>query len=237
METPEVPGSPSNLAAPGHVEKKESKSLQIFPTQFKVMLVGDSGVGKTALMRRVCEKKFISKFESTIGVDFMTSSWEVDNYIVRLQLWDTAGQERFRTITATYYQKSHSIFLVYDVTCNQSFENLSTWLQDINAIRGTIPKILIGNKTDVSTRREVQREKAEKFAKKHNMLFFETSAKTNSEVDTAFLSMARLVLANQELYEQYDRRSTRSIQLHDEVDTKQKSAGVIKKLTFLKCAC
>lgn len=169
--------------------------------QFKVMLVGDSGVGKTALLRRVCENQFIEEFESTIGVDYMSSTWEVDNLLIKLQLWDTAGQERFRTITSNYYKRAHAIFLVYDVANIQSFNNLSTWLNDILLFRGAIPKILIGNKSDLERRREVDMEKGASFAKDHSMLFFETSAKTSKEVEEAFQSMARLVWANQEQFE------------------------------------
>jgi len=169
--------------------------------QFKVMLVGDSGVGKTALLRRVCENKFIEEFESTIGVDYMSSTWEVDNLLIKLQLWDTAGQERFRTITSNYYKRAHAIFLVYDVSNIQSFNNLSTWLNDILLFRGTIPKILLGNKSDLNKRREVSAEQGAAFAKEQSMLFFETSAKTSNDVEFAFQSMARLVWANQEQYE------------------------------------
>jgi len=208
MEQIEEQPKPSTDDKP-EIEKPKSSTgsvtsasnTNIFNKQFKVMLVGDSGVGKTALLRRVCENKFTEEFESTIGVDYMSLFEEVDNMLIKLQLWDTAGQERFRTITSNYYKRAHAIFLVYDVSNEQSFDNLSTWLNDILLFRGTIPKILLGNKSDLKKRREVSKEKGAAFAKEQNMLFFETSAKTSTEVDEAFQSMARLVWANQDQYE------------------------------------
>ncbi|KAG8236211.1 hypothetical protein J437_LFUL016215 [Ladona fulva] len=163
---------------------------------FKIIVLGDSNVGKTCLTYRFCESKFLSKPEATIGLDFREKTLTVDGEEIKLQLWDTAGQERFRkSMVAHYYRNVHAVILVYDVTKPSSFQGLNHWIEECNSHNLTreIPRLLIGNKCDSGETRAVQTSVAQKFADFHNMPLFETSAKEESERDNIsgiFLTLA-----------------------------------------------
>ncbi|XP_072774575.1 ras-related protein Rab-13 isoform X5 [Taeniopygia guttata] len=130
---------------------------------FKLLLIGDSGVGKTCLVIRFAEDNFSSTYISTIGIDFKIRTVDIDGKKIKLQVWDTAGQERFKTITTAYYRGAVGIVLVYDITDEKSFENIQNWMKSIkeNASAG-VERLLLGNKCDMEGRRKVQREAAEK---------------------------------------------------------------------------
>ncbi|XP_051939380.1 ras-related protein Rab-33B-like [Hippocampus zosterae] len=154
---------------------------------FKVLLIGDSAVGKTCLAHRLSAAHFPSCVEATIGVDFRERLLEVDGEMIKLQLWDTAGQERFRkSMVPHFYRNVHAVLFVYDVTCRASFNGLTTWVEECrrNSLGQEVPRFLVGNKTDLRDvlRADglVSREQAKNFAKTHNMMFFETSAKCAS---------------------------------------------------------
>ncbi|EMP28212.1 Ras-related protein Rab-13 [Chelonia mydas] len=151
---------------------------------FKLLLIGDSGVGKTCLIIRFAEDNFTSTYISTIGIDFKIRTVEIEGKKIKLQVWDTAGQERFKTITTAYYRGAMGIILVYDITDEKSFENIQNWMKSIkeNASAG-VERLLLGNKCDMETKRKVQRERAEKLAKEHGIRFFETSAKSSVNVE------------------------------------------------------
>uniref|UniRef100_A0A3Q3VU11 Ras-related protein Rab-13 n=1 Tax=Mola mola TaxID=94237 RepID=A0A3Q3VU11_MOLML len=151
---------------------------------FKLLLIGDSGVGKTCLIIRFAEDNFNSTYISTIGIDFKVKTIEVDGKKVKLQVWDTAGQERFKTITTAYYRGAMGIILVYDITDEKSFENIQNWMKSIkeNASAG-VSRMLLGNKCDIEAKRKVSRETGEKLAKDHSIRFFETSAKSSINVE------------------------------------------------------
>ncbi|KAM9001829.1 ras-related protein Rab-13 isoform X1 [Sarcophilus harrisii] len=162
---------------------------------FKLLLIGDSGVGKTCLIIRFAEDNFNSTYISTIGIDFKIRTVEIEGKKIKLQVWDTAGQERFKTITTAYYRGAMGIILVYDITDEKSFENIQNWMKSIkeNASAG-VERLLLGNKCDMEVKRKVQREQAEKLAREHGIRFFETSAKSSLNVDEAFSSLARDIL-------------------------------------------
>uniref|UniRef100_A0A8D0ET71 Ras-related protein Rab-13 n=1 Tax=Strix occidentalis caurina TaxID=311401 RepID=A0A8D0ET71_STROC len=132
---------------------------------FKLLLIGDSGVGKTCLIIRFAEDNFTSTYISTIGIDFKIRTVDIDGKKIKLQVWDTAGQERFKTITTAYYRGAVGIILVYDITDEKSFENIQNWMKSIkeNASAG-VERLLIGNKCDMEGKRKVQRDAAEKVA-------------------------------------------------------------------------
>lgn len=163
---------------------------------FKIIVIGDSNVGKTCLTYRFCGGKFPAKTEATIGVDFRERAIEVDGEHIKLQLWDTAGQERFRkSMVQHYYRNVHSVVFVYDMTKIASFESLPHWVEECNRHQLTteIPRILVGNKCDCKERIAVSTNMAQKFADLHNMPLFETSAKDDCEVnhvDAIFLTLA-----------------------------------------------
>ncbi|XP_025081957.1 ras-related protein Rab-37-like isoform X1 [Pomacea canaliculata] len=159
----------------------------------KVMLIGDSGVGKTCLLVRFKDGTFLSgSFISTVGIDFRNKVVEVDGAKVKLQIWDTAGQERFRSITHAYYRDAHALLLLYDVTNKTSFDNIRAWLAEINEYaQEDVVIMLLGNKCDASSERVIRKEEGERLAREYGVAFMETSAKTGVNVDLAFMAVAR----------------------------------------------
>jgi len=159
---------------------------------FKLVLIGDSGVGKSCLLLRFADDNFTDSYISTIGVDFRFRTIPIEGKTVKLQIWDTAGQERFRTITSAYYRGADGIIMVYDVTNAESFDHVEEWLSEVDryASKDTV-KLLVGNKADLTDEKQVPEETAMRFAEKIDINFLETSAKTATNVDTAFLTMAR----------------------------------------------
>ncbi|XP_068445306.1 ras-related protein Rab-33B-like [Clinocottus analis] len=151
---------------------------------FKVLVIGDSAVGKTCLTHRLCAAEFPCRAEATIGVDFRERQLDIQGEKIKLQLWDTAGQERFRkSMVQHYYRNVHAVLFIYDVTCPASFSSLTAWIEECrqNSLGQQIPRFLVGNKSDLRdpsrTDGQVSREQAMSFAKAHGMMCFETSAK------------------------------------------------------------
>jgi len=167
---------------------------------FKLVLIGDSGVGKSCLLLRFADDSFTDSYISTIGVDFRFRTVNIDMKTVKLQIWDTAGQERFRTITSAYYRGAHGIIMVYDVTNYESFEHVEEWLNEVNrhASESTL-KLLVGNKADLQDDKKVRSEEAKKFADTLGISFLETSAKNATNVEAAFLTMAKQLIQAKEL--------------------------------------
>uniref|UniRef100_A0A0A9X7Z9 Ras-related protein ORAB-1 n=1 Tax=Lygus hesperus TaxID=30085 RepID=A0A0A9X7Z9_LYGHE len=158
---------------------------------FKILLIGDSGVGKSCLLHRFADGVYNDTYISTIGVDFKIRTIELDGKVIKLQIWDTAGQERFRTITSSYYRGANGIIIVYDVTEPSSFTHVRAWLSEIEHYASeNVSKLLVGNKCDLPSRRQVDAEEAKQFAEKLQIPFLEASAKQNTNVEEAFLTMA-----------------------------------------------
>jgi len=158
---------------------------------FKLLLIGDSAVGKSCLLMRFADDTYNDKFISTIGVDFKICTLNVDDKRVKLQLWDTAGQERFRTITSSYYRDAHGIIVVYDVTDKQSFHNVQHWMQEIEKYAGeSVNKLLVGNKCDLSSKKVVSYDEAKELADSLGLQLLETSARNAHNVEQAFRTMA-----------------------------------------------
>lgn len=169
------------------------KTAEQFDLACKVMLLGDSGVGKTCLLIRFKDGAFLSgAFISTVGIDYRNKIIEIDETKVKLQIWDTAGQERFRSVTHAYYRDSHALLLLYDITSKSSFDNIRAWLSEIQDYApDNVVVMLLGNKADRPGERVVKKEEGERLAKDHNVTFMETSAKTGMNVDLAFTAIAR----------------------------------------------
>jgi len=160
-------------------------------------MVGDSGVGKSSLLKRFATREFTGDYTSTIGVDFEIKTLEVDGKMVKLQIWDTAGQERFLNITTSYYKGAHCILLVYDITQLETFEHLQKWYAQIQEhSTGNVQILLVGNKSDLSDNRQVTYEDAEKLANKLGVSVFEASAKDGTNVDQAFYHIANQAIRN-----------------------------------------
>ena len=153
----------------------------------KIVVIGCTGVGKSALLRRYTDNDFLDSYISTIGVDFKIKTVKVGDKTTRLHLWDTAGQCRFRTIISSYYRGAHGVILVYDITNYDSFKELEYWLAEIQKYNTGQPLIyVIGNKVDLNRCRTVPREKAVNFCKSHGFHFIEASAKSGEGVEIIF---------------------------------------------------
>lgn len=157
---------------------------------FKVVLIGDSAVGKSQLLARFSRNEFSLDSKATIGVEFQTRTLDIDHKTVKAQIWDTAGQERYRAVTSAYYRGAVGAMLVYDITKRQSFDHVARWLEEL---RGHADKniviMLVGNKTDLVSLRAVPTEDAKEFAEKENLFFIETSALEATNVETAFVNV------------------------------------------------
>ncbi|KFK44721.1 hypothetical protein AALP_AA1G294500 [Arabis alpina] len=154
---------------------------------FKVVLTGDSGVGKSNLLSRFTRNDFSHDSRATIGVEFATRSIQCDDKIVKAQIWDTAGQERYRAITSAYYRGAVGALLVYDVTRHVTFENVERWLKELrDHTDANIVIMLVGNKADLRHLRAISTEEAKAFAERENTFFMETSALEAVNVDNAF---------------------------------------------------
>ena len=186
-----------------------------FDFLFKLLLIGDSGVGKSCLLLRFADNTYTDSYISTIGVDFKIKTVEIDGKIVKMQIWDTAGQERFRTITSSYYRSANGIIIVYDVTDQVSFNNVKTWLAEIERYASSsVNKLLVGNKADLTSRRTVDKSAAEDFASRLGIPYIETSAKLSENVEAAFVAMAREIKKGYGDYTESARDLDGSIVIH-----------------------
>lgn len=160
--------------------------------QFRLILIGESTVGKSSLLRYFKDGEYFADISLTVGVDFHAKQVQVSNQTIKLQLWDTAGQDRFRAIVKAYYRNAVGGLLVFDITHRESFARLGDWLED--AMKHAEPHkpvfVLVGNKNDQEKIRAVSQEEAQKFARLHHMDYIETSAKTGRNVDEAFQLLA-----------------------------------------------
>lgn len=164
---------------------------------FKISVIGDSGVGKSSLVLRFSDDTFVGSYKTTIGVDFKIRTIELDGKVIKLQIWDTAGTEQFRTICSHYYRNSHGVILVYDTTNLKSFENAKDiWFREIQEkAPPDANKLIIGNKCDLTEKRQVPYELAQELADKLGVPLLEASAKDSTNVFPAFTEMASSILA------------------------------------------
>eukprot|EP00043_Microstomoeca_roanoka_P017560 m.184059 g.184059 ORF g.184059 m.184059 type:complete len:207 (-) comp16661_c10_seq3:2834-3454(-) len=192
----------------------------------KVIILGDSGVGKTSLMNQYVNRKFSNQYKATIGADFLTKEVTVDDRLVTMQIWDTAGQERFQSLGVAFYRGADCCVLVFDVTVPRSFESLEAW-RDEFLIQASprdpehFPFVVLGNKVDLRDNRAITESRAQSWCKeKGNIPYFETSAKEATKVETAFLTIARSAL-QQEKEDDIYHDFKDSVNLDDTPDKKQ----------------
>ena len=161
---------------------------------FKYIIVGDQGVGKSCLFMQFTDRNFQPAPGTTIGLDFAFREINIGEEHIKLHIWDTAGSESFRSITRSYYRSAAGALLVYDITNRESFNHLALWVEDVRQHSiANLVIMLIGNKSDLELARAVQREEGEAFAREHDLIFMETSAKTAQNVEEAFIQTAHLV--------------------------------------------
>ena len=154
---------------------------------FKIVLVGDSGVGKTNLLLRYLKNEFNTQTKATVGVEFGNTKVQIDNALIKAQIWDTAGQERYRSITSAYYKGAHGALIVYDITRKDSFDSVEKWLSDLkNNGEDKMVIMAIGNKCDMVNERVISTEEGEAKAQRNNIAFLETSALSATNVAKAF---------------------------------------------------
>jgi len=172
---------------------------------FKVVLIGDSGVGKSNLLSRFTRNEFNLESKSTIGVEFATKSIQSDGKTIKAQIWDTAGQERYRAITSAYYRGAVGALLVYDISKRITYDNVSRWLKELrDHADPNIVIMLVGNKKDLRHMRQVQTDEAKEFCKQNKLFFIETSALADSNVATAFETILK------EIYRLISRKNVQS---------------------------
>ncbi len=161
---------------------------------YKLLIIGDAGVGKTGIMNRYIYNNFNSQSKPTMGVEFGTKKTKINNTIIRAQIWDTAGQEKYRSITSAYYRGAKAAIVVYDVTNKDSFNNIEKWINEIKATGDKDMIIVIcGNKIDLDEQRIVSMEEAKEKAANNKLILIETSAKTNENIDKVFDNISNFI--------------------------------------------
>ena len=164
---------------------------------FKIIIIGDSNVGKTNILNKYLRDEFDPNSKPTIGVEFATKQFTIEDNIIKTQIWDTAGQERYRSITTSFYKGARGCLLVYDITKKVSFENVDRWISDIkSSAEQNLSIILIGNKCDLENQRVVSKEEAEEKSQLYNMAFMETSALNGTNLERAFNELIDNVYKN-----------------------------------------
>jgi len=179
-----------------HIILKEELSHYDF--LYKLIIIGDMGVGKSCLLLRASKDEFKEEHDVTIGVEFGSFSIKLADSAVKIQIWDTAGQETFKSVTKVFFKGSHCIFLVYDITKEETFENLESWLKEIREnAPANVSLVLVGNKVDLEEKRAISKEKALGFKSRENLDgFIETSAKSGSGVKELFVKTSKLLFTH-----------------------------------------
>ena len=162
----------------------------------KIVIIGNTSVGKSSIIRRFCDGDYINHHISTIGVDFRVKTIDIDDYLyAKLQIWDTSGQERFKTITSSYYRGSHGVIVVYDISDLQSFKDVKKWIKElINFTSPNIVLILVANKCDLKNKRVVSFESGKELADSYGILFIEVSSMSNININDIFYKLAKAVV-------------------------------------------
>jgi small GTP-binding protein len=168
---------------------------QSYDHLFKLLFIGDSGVGKTCILNRFADDSFNSSFISTVGIDFKMKTLELEGKTIKLQIWDTAGQERFYAVTSSYYRGAMGIMIIYDVTNGKSFDSVRKWLRNIDDNgKEDVIKVIVGNKCDMADERVVSTERGREIAEHYGIPFIEVSAKAGINISKAIHDITRRIL-------------------------------------------
>jgi len=192
--------------------------------KLKILLIGDTAVGKTSMILKYCEDKFLDTHLATIGVEFKSKTIYTDKYKVTLNVWDTAGQERFKSITKTFFNNTNGVIFVYDITSNDSFNGVKNWIKD-SVMFGKFESILCGNKVDLDSQRQVKFDTLKEYGIKEKMQVIETSAKTGVNIDKAFRMLVDLILSgrsDEELLSEFGAAQSGNLNLQKKQKGKEK---------------
>ena len=193
--------------------------------RLKLLIIGDSSVGKTSILLNYTDNYFPESHVATIGVEYKVKELIKDNYKITLQIWDTAGQERFRSITKSFFRNTNGILFVYDITNRKSFQNVKEWIKDSEMHDSGFEKILVGNKIDLKKNREIKYEELEELGKKKNIDVIETSAKDGININEAFEKIVDLILNNKnemDIMGEYGMKNNIDISLNKSSQKKKK---------------
>jgi len=193
---------------------------------FKVVVIGDSGVGKSNLLSRFTRNEFNLESKSTIGVEFATRSVTIEGKTIKAQIWDTAGQERYRAITSAYYRGAVGALVVYDITKEATFENVQKWLAELREnATADITMMLIGNKTDLASARVTSTEQGKELATAEGISFMEASAMNANNVEASFLQLLSEIYRKKARKEQEQAAAQATVQLNSSNDSEKKKAN------------
>ena len=194
-------------------ERADTLSETYFDEKIKIMIIGETRVGKTSLISKYCKNEFSGgQYLSTIGIDFQIKNLKINSKKIRLQIWDTAGEERFRNIAKNYFQSSDGFLVVYDIANHESFETLDYWIEEIRANSQELSKmILVGNKCDKEKERKIQKEDGKAYAKKKQIKFYEVSAKDGTNVNEVFEILVKDILKSYSPSENMKKRGSKML--------------------------
>ena len=212
-----------------NVSKYEKEKFKL-----KLIILGDSGVGKTNIINRYVKDSFITNSKATVGVEFFVKTYRVNNDIIKLEIWDTAGQERYKSITSAYYKGSRGVLLVYDITRLSTFEDVEKWMNEIcERIKGSLKIMLIGNKSDLIEDRKITTEMAIEKAKLLNIPLLETSALNSDNIQKAFENILK------EMYKEFKKEIEKEKYIINnnsiKLDINANEKNIEKKRAFKKC--
>ena len=181
---------------------QNSRDIGKYDLSFKMIVIGDAGVGKSCLTNRATKDKFLSDYSPTVGFEFLTYTTRIDNKIIKLQIWDTCGQEVYRSLITNFYRNASLAMIVYSITSRESFIHINQWLKEIRIqSHPDVKIILIGNKSDLDNERSVNYDEAQKFKEENQIMYFEeTSAKTGNKTKEAFDEAAKILYNDHKNY-------------------------------------
>ena len=210
-------------------EEESSDDDQKIKLSLKILLIGDSQVGKTSLLLKYTEHVFPEEHIATIGVEYKDKFILKDNYNIRLQIWDTAGQERFHSITKNIYRNANGVLFVYDITNEESFSNIKNWIKDLQNVGNDIKGVIIGNKIDLEQKRDVSKQDLEEIGNKYNMPILETSAKQSINVNEGFELLVNELLKGKnenQIVEMFSRKTRSDLSISSKTNsTKKQKSG------------
>ena len=193
----------------------------------KLLLLGDSSVGKTSILLKYISNKFDESSISTVGVDYMDKIIDYNKFKIKLQIWDTSGEEKFRTITKNFYRNADGLLVVFDLTKKESYDHIKSWINEAKENNDKLKTILIGNKLDLKDERIVAIDVAKQFAEKNNLKYIETSAKDGTNINESFQAIIDLLFdgkSSEEILHEFTKQDSSLSVVDDSMEVKKKKA-------------